>query len=814
MYQYGKDVGRLAPDAPLVSLNCADYAANPQLLVSQLFGHVKGAFTGADREHAGLVERADGGVLFLDEIHRLPPEGQVMLFYLLDFGTYRKLGESTGERRAKVLLVGATSEEPESMLLRAFRRRMPILINLPPLDRRPTSERLALATSFLQAEARRIGRGIVVASSVLKCLLTYPCPGNAGQLRSDIQWACAQAYLGTVGREEGHLSIDLPALPGHVQAALQQNDHKPAMRDLYRLISADLLVRHDVAEDALAERSNGGLAGARGGNDSGRPGGAQQRRDPWLLPTELYERLYHKYDALRTEGFEPEEVAHVLSGEIENYSRQLLQQWDYGRPVPADIAKLIDEPLFEAVSRVLGRVAEQFGVNFPRRVVYGLSIHLSTLLQRLETGKVVAIPFAERMTREHAEALPMATQVLADLEHDLSIRLPPDEAAVISAFLSSPREDSAPTVGVTVVMHGRSTASSMAEVANTLFGVDHARAVDMPLDMSPQLVLERLAEVVAAADRGNGVLLLVDMGSLLTFGAQITEQTGIEVDTVPMATTPMVIEAVSKGMIPGTSLREVKEAVESLAPLIGRLQHFPPNGRRKDTILTTCLTGRGTAQRLKHFLERALPELEENGIQIRAVETLADGRPEQGALPVAPERVLLLVGTRSLTIGAPYVAIDELFTEQGVSRLRAILQLAIPHVDWGRDGRLARQLTSQLSLSTVLEKLTVLNPTRVVNSCSRAIDSAEASLSIRWDSGTVLRLLVHMGCMLDRLVTERESLDYDDWPGLKAMYPLEFGAMQQACEMLGSEYGVTVVPSEVAYLTEIVAGFGNESTQG
>lgn len=80
MYNYGKHMKRFPEQAPFIVFNCADYYNNPQLLLSHIFGHVKGAFTGADQEKAGLVEKADGGILFLDEIHRLPPEGQEMIF--------------------------------------------------------------------------------------------------------------------------------------------------------------------------------------------------------------------------------------------------------------------------------------------------------------------------------------------------------------------------------------------------------------------------------------------------------------------------------------------------------------------------------------------------------------------------------------------------------------------------------------------------------------------------------------------------------------------------------------------------------------
>lgn len=86
MYSFAKEIGRIKRNAPFVTFNCADYANNPQLLMSQLFGVKKGAYTGADKDRMGLVEKADGGILFLDEVHRLPPEGQEMLFYLIDKG--------------------------------------------------------------------------------------------------------------------------------------------------------------------------------------------------------------------------------------------------------------------------------------------------------------------------------------------------------------------------------------------------------------------------------------------------------------------------------------------------------------------------------------------------------------------------------------------------------------------------------------------------------------------------------------------------------------------------------------------------------
>lgn len=88
MHKFAMEAARLTETAPFVVFNCADYANNPQL-----FGVKKGAYTGAV-EQKGLIEKANGGILFLDEVHRLTPEGQEMLFTFIDGGMYRRLGES------------------------------------------------------------------------------------------------------------------------------------------------------------------------------------------------------------------------------------------------------------------------------------------------------------------------------------------------------------------------------------------------------------------------------------------------------------------------------------------------------------------------------------------------------------------------------------------------------------------------------------------------------------------------------------------------------------------------------------------------
>ncbi|WP_296899816.1 sigma 54-interacting transcriptional regulator, partial [uncultured Megamonas sp.] len=199
MHEYGKNYYK--EDYPLVTFNCADYGSNPQLLLSQLFGHVKNAFTGADKDKIGLVEKANGGILFLDEVHRLPPEGQEMLFYLMDKGEYNRLGDTT-YRKSKVLIIAATTSTPDKVLLKTFTRRIPIIINLPLYKDRPILEKIMIIEKFLYDEALAINKILYVEPIIFKALTeaTYS-EGNVGQLISDIKLLCARAYYAYIQGE-------------------------------------------------------------------------------------------------------------------------------------------------------------------------------------------------------------------------------------------------------------------------------------------------------------------------------------------------------------------------------------------------------------------------------------------------------------------------------------------------------------------------------------------------------------------------------------------------------------------------------------
>ncbi|BAK21106.1 transcriptional antiterminator bglG, sigma-54 factor, interaction region [Melissococcus plutonius ATCC 35311] len=133
-YQYCIANNVLKKNAPFLTLNCAQYANNPELLTSNLFGYAKGAFTGAEEDYDGLFKSADGGLLFLDEVHRLNAEGQEKLFTYMDQGVIQRIGETAKSQSVNVRLAFATTEDLQSTFLTTFIRRIPIQVKLPTLS--------------------------------------------------------------------------------------------------------------------------------------------------------------------------------------------------------------------------------------------------------------------------------------------------------------------------------------------------------------------------------------------------------------------------------------------------------------------------------------------------------------------------------------------------------------------------------------------------------------------------------------------------------------------------------------------------------
>lgn len=190
---------------PFIAVNCGSIPGN--LLESELFGYVKGAFTGADKTRKGILTEADGGTLFLDEIGELPLDMQVKLLRVLQEGEIKPVGANRTEQ-INVRILAATARNLEDEVRQGtfredlFYRLNVLTIHIPPLRERPEDIPL-LCNHFIKKFNRTLGRDITsITPEAMARLLTHAWPGNVRELENIIQRGIVLAEDQTIGLEQ------------------------------------------------------------------------------------------------------------------------------------------------------------------------------------------------------------------------------------------------------------------------------------------------------------------------------------------------------------------------------------------------------------------------------------------------------------------------------------------------------------------------------------------------------------------------------------------------------------------------------------
>lgn len=189
-------------EGPYIQLNCAALSAS--LLESELFGHVKGAFTGAINHRKGRFEQADGGDLFLDEIGELPLSMQVKLLRVLETKQFERVGDNK-TIQVDVRIISATNRNLEEMVAAGeFREDLFFRINVVPIYLPPLRERKEdipyLTDLFIKRLRKRDGKPIVgVSPEVMEVFWDYPWPGNVRELKNSLEYAFVTTERGIIG---------------------------------------------------------------------------------------------------------------------------------------------------------------------------------------------------------------------------------------------------------------------------------------------------------------------------------------------------------------------------------------------------------------------------------------------------------------------------------------------------------------------------------------------------------------------------------------------------------------------------------------
>jgi len=232
---------------PFVAINCG--AIPEQLLESELFGHMKGSFTGAIANKAGLLEMARGGTVLLDEVAEMSPMLQVKLLRFLQDHIFRRVG-GTEDIEVDVRILAATNKNPAQLIQQGlfredlYYRLNVISVEIPPLRERREDIPL-MAQTFLELFAARAGRpGMGIAAEAMRLFTTYGWPGNVRELENVLERAVALTTTDELQVESLPPAVSQPALPPavpRVEVPAEGLDMEQVVADLEKSLMRDAL---------------------------------------------------------------------------------------------------------------------------------------------------------------------------------------------------------------------------------------------------------------------------------------------------------------------------------------------------------------------------------------------------------------------------------------------------------------------------------------------------------------------------------------------------------------------------------------------
>lgn len=768
MYEYGRNIkGVSEKEFPFVEFNCADYYHNPQLLLSQLFGHIKGAFTGAEQETEGLVEKANHGILFLDEIHRLPPEGQELLFYLMDTGQYRKMGEASTIRKADILIIGATTENPNDVLLKTFKRRIPLTINLPSLRDRPLQEKLKIIEHLFSKEAIITQRTYIIDADIVKAITLFDFTENIGQLASEIKILCARSFLESKTKEDTEIHVPYIFLSENIREAYKKYRKKGyTFTDTFENYNYDLVITPSKEISHLKEK---------------------------VLNEEAYYRLIDEIRNYSKQGLSSDEVAVRISSAVSSYYDDILNRMYFKTINRDELYKIIEPRIVDFSLEVMKEIQNRLHVTISEQSILILAFHLKFLIDRLRKLKL-----SESSTLLTKTGDTIVDDMIDKIETKFSIRLPADEKKffqlLIKNITSDIMSDNAANAALYILAHGN-TASSIAEVCNRLLHTDFVKAFDMPLTQDVKQSYQLFVEEVERLHPKKGVMILADMGSLLDFGHKLTQDTGIPSHTIPNVSTAIALDFAHIML----NRKEHVDITYNEYLIKNRFEPSFMDAEKEPAIISACSSGRGTSIAFKNMIEEILKEDQLGFIQVFALsnEELQEKSKAYQDI-INTYNVIAIVGNVPMDVDAPFFHISELVSiDKKENFIKFISKTGVT----AHPKKPQADQNVQEAASFLAQHVMYVNPLAVQKVATEFLDRLFQDLQYEEERipSTRFSLIIHIGFMIERIIANKRII-FDHKEAFMHAHKEVFQKIRSQITSVEEAFEITISDDEICYM--------------
>lgn len=767
IFEYICDEKQVVDAAPFISYNCAQYFNNPELLSSVLFGHVKGAYTGADENQAGLLEKADGGVLFLDEVHRLSEEGQEKLFTFMDSGQYSPIGDNSIQKKSTVRLIFATTEDVHSTFLPTFLRRLPVIINLPKFQDRPQRERLSLIDNFFIHESKIFKQSITVSSRVIDLLLHSSFEGNVGKIRNTVKYACGNAFTRSNLRTEINVRLqDLPtdAKTKSNELVVTYNEDKARKYTLQSTVHQYSMTNH---------KKN------------------------------IYDYFHHfikRYEAYKKGSLDlqlllEEEVSHTvfLMDELAFKKEKINEE------------ESIFTFLVMQIRATFNLMQENYGFTQDGSKVIAIAHYLyakenENILINHPNWTGLKYELMQFLNENLGDAFWLAKRLVKQLATQLDIDLLEEDMLLIAFYLYSHEmgEINQKIKGF-VLAHGYSTASSMANVANRMLKNNIFQAYDMPIDITLDEVETQVIKYMDNYSTEPGLILLVDMGSLNQLGQRLVDKLKGPLIIIDFVSTPIVLE-VGQLILSGKSISEIYDRIETMNIVTKEIVY--PKLNRKKALITCCYTGLGSARQIQEILKKTIGKRVED-LQIIAYDFESLQKNKLQEVPFEMYDVLAIVGTVNPEVPRiPYIGMDRLITGEDLEDFLDILKNNFELEDDG----LKEDLIFNFSTKRIVENLTILDAEKLLSLIQIALKEIEEHLEVKFKGTKQFLFYLHTASMVERILRKQTVDEQEDLKDYLANHKESIETIHHAFFILEKNYSIKVDEQELRLVNDIIIG--------
>lgn len=761
IYEFAVESECIEKNSNFIIFNCAEYANNPELLSATLFGAVKGAYTGAEKDKVGLIEEADGGMLFLDEIHRLPPEGQEKLFLFLDKGVFRRLGETGKWRNAEVRMIFATTESLKDNFLQTFLRRIPLIVNIPTFKDRPIKEKLQIVQSAYKKEAINIEKDILVSNKVLNILLKSGNKGNIGGIINAIKLSCASAFENSKQRKIKTLNVKINNLP---QTVMENFD--------------GLIVNNSKFSDMMISCS--------------------QSSDD-----EYFNKSSNDISNLISETI----------GTIKKFKNSKIQYEDYLRNMLRIFNSLVDDIIFNEIDKkrnaviissikkivenILSYIQVEYGIRCFANSAEILTYIIVYFMEYYDDSEENIDELIDYLKVKNSKDYRVVLKIIEILESNLDISL----SKMINIYMliyvkSFNREAKDDRTNAVIIAHGYSTASSIASVANRMLSEYIFEAIDMPLELSTAEIIAKLNLYIRETEISNGLIILVDMGSLESIYKGIDKEFYGDLAIINNVSTQLALD-VGNRILNSEPIEQI--AKEAANYNVSKYNYLCLGKSRKNAIITTCLTGIGAARKIKDLMDKCL---EDNEVEVIAYDyERLKGNGKEGNI-FKQYNVRLIIGTSNPEIdGIPYISIEDFIMKKGdlvlTNALRDVVDIKI--ID-----KINREVVKLFTLENVINYLTILNPNKIIDQVENSIYNLEIGLGFKFTNDLRISLYIHISCMVERLVIKDPIMNYNKSKEFEKYHIHFIKLVKKSFSVIEQFYKVEIPISEIGFIYDSI----------